>query len=423
MNKFSLALFAIHVSICLVFSFALLPMVMEKWGVRITQDEYDDLAVNLASGQGFRGEHGEESVIRGPGYPAFLAAIYSVFGHSYAWVQVFQSLLSGVNILLAYLLVREMTSELPARLALVIMAFNPFTIWYTGRIMVETLFFTTCLLVFISTWKLLKERSVFWSVMAGASLAATAYIKSLALVFIAPILLLLLLKEKKVVSTLKHGGIALLIMILLILPWTYRNYVVTDGEFIPVHASLALPLTQSYLYMEYFAESPLSTRMAFQATNEKLKEITAAAGYEPFHYPLHSLNSELRIENAAKTYFSELYLQNPLLYSGHFLLRLLLFWYYSSNPIFSIVWMLYNGLLIALFLAGLGRVKRETMSFSIVWILFFMGIHALIIASARFSLPLHPLVLAAACPLLILKLPWIPRLLAKKDVNSGSPAD
>jgi len=410
MNKFVGFFLVVHCVFCLVFSFTLLPMVMDQFQVQITQDEYDDIGWNLAQGKGFTAEHGEESVIRGPAYPLFLSIIYSVFGHNYDAVQVVQALLSALNVFLAYVLVRQLHSEVVARLATVIMALNPFLVWYAARLMVETLFMTTVLLVFLASWYLVKRPSLQLAVITGICFASAAYIKSLMLVMPLAVFLILLITGKSLVSSLNQLVIVVLTMAVCILPWTIRNYVVTDGEIIPVHASLALPLTQSYLYCENFAESPLDASSSFAQTNEKLKEITAAAGYDPFHYPLHSLESELRIESAARKYFGELYSRDPGLYVGHTGIRMLLFWYYSTQPIFSVVWMIFNGLLIALFLPGLASSGPLQARFVTVWVVLFWLIHAAIIASARFTLPLHPLMLSVALPFLIFLLPGIKRI-------------
>ena len=64
-------------------------------GVKITalfdEGRYDEVGWSLASGQGFRLE-GELTAYAPPGYPAFLALIYAIFGHNLAAARLAQCL-------------------------------------------------------------------------------------------------------------------------------------------------------------------------------------------------------------------------------------------------------------------------------------------------------------------------------------------
>jgi 4-amino-4-deoxy-L-arabinose transferase-like glycosyltransferase len=410
MNRFLTLITILHIVLCIVFSQVLFPIVSDVFNVSEIQDEYEDLAINLYKGNGFKAEHGEESVIRGPAYPAFIAVIYTVFGQSHNAVFIMQALLSGLNVMLCYFLIRRLHSRRVALFSALLFAINPFTVWYTSRLMVETLFMTICLLIFITSYSLFKRATITGAILTGVTVAVAAFIKSIALAFPILVIILLLISTGSILKTLQYSSVVVLTLIVLVLPWTIRNYQVTDGEIIPVHASLALPLTQSYLYIEYFGENPMSARPAFAATNDKLEEITASAGYEPFHYPLHSLESELKIEKAAKEYFKNLYLSDPLMYIGHSMIRLLLFWYYSTNTLFSIVWLVISGLLLFLAIPGLMSVDGRHAIFVISWTLFIWFIHAAIIASARFSIVVQPLLLSTAIPFLFYQMPWLKRL-------------
>src|SRR5437870_3864685 len=63
--------------------------------------EYDQIATSLLKTGAY------ESFRRPPLYPAFLAAIYSVFGHSYFAVRLVQSLLSSLAGLGTFFIARE----------------------------------------------------------------------------------------------------------------------------------------------------------------------------------------------------------------------------------------------------------------------------------------------------------------------------
>jgi hypothetical protein len=86
---------------------------------------------------------------RMPGYPAFLALIYSTFGHSGIAVMLAQAAFDLVTCILAALIVSRIApaakKSLAATIALWLAALCPFTASYTAAIVTETLaaFFTT----------------------------------------------------------------------------------------------------------------------------------------------------------------------------------------------------------------------------------------------------------------------------------------
>ena len=87
--------------------------------------------------------------MRVPGYPAFLAAIYSVFGRTRLAVMLAQAIIDLVTCVLAALIVSRIapqaTKQKAATIALWLAVLCPFTASYTAAIVTETLaaFFTT----------------------------------------------------------------------------------------------------------------------------------------------------------------------------------------------------------------------------------------------------------------------------------------
>ncbi len=90
---------------------------------------------------------------RMPGYPAFLAVIYSAFGRSRIAVMLAQAAIDLVTCILAALIASRIApaakKSLAATIALWLAALCPFTASYTGAIVTETLaaFFTTLALL------------------------------------------------------------------------------------------------------------------------------------------------------------------------------------------------------------------------------------------------------------------------------------
>lgn len=386
----------IHLSIGIVFSFFVYPALEARFEVDITQDEYDDLAWSMAQGRGFRSYHGEESVIRGPGYPALLAGIYLIAGHNFQAVQAVQAVLSALIVWFTFLIGRRIAGDNAGLVAALAMAFNPLLIWYIPRIMVEVPFTLLCLLAFHTFHRLSERWSWSGILLAGVWIAGAAYIKSIALVFPAVLLVLLLLAksgwQRALVSALAAGVVAAA----LITPWTLRNYQLT-GRLIPVHVSLALPLTQGDLYVRHFAGSPFNTKPAMAATYQTLREISVGQGFRPITYPLTSLRDELDLETAVGAHFAEVYRADPLYWLQGTAIRSLLFWYYSSSTLFSLVLLGLNALILIFAVPGFFMLKgKRERWIPVVWLAVWLGLHAPLIASARFTLQMQPYLLALA---------------------------
>jgi 4-amino-4-deoxy-L-arabinose transferase-like glycosyltransferase len=80
--------------------------------------EYDLLARNTAAGKGYVWNDGTPTSFRAPGFPLFLAAIYSLFGDSYKVAYISFACWGGIGVVFTFLLARELLSN---RLA-----------WYAG---------------------------------------------------------------------------------------------------------------------------------------------------------------------------------------------------------------------------------------------------------------------------------------------------
>src|SRR5260370_11958368 len=70
---------------------------MHEAGLELFPDgkDYDALGLSLAQGTGYT-TYDTPNTFRPPGHPFFLAALYTVFGHSYAAVKVIQSVLCAL---------------------------------------------------------------------------------------------------------------------------------------------------------------------------------------------------------------------------------------------------------------------------------------------------------------------------------------
>lgn len=188
------------------------------------QREYLELARNLLSSEGYSfidPRFGQRIyAYRAPGYPLFLAACGGSIRVAYAA----QAILDAAGIVAVYWLARRWLAAGPSLLAALLVALNPFLIFFSGTLLSETLF--TALLVW--GMAMLVHRPTL--LPGGLLLAFSVLVRPSALAL--PVLLgsLAALANRNRAAT-YHGwwrlpasaAMLLLLTFLLLAPWAYRN--------------------------------------------------------------------------------------------------------------------------------------------------------------------------------------------------------
>jgi 4-amino-4-deoxy-L-arabinose transferase-like glycosyltransferase len=237
-RKFLMACFFIAFAIRLFYVLQL----EEKWYFADTA-HYDLAAQHLIKGEGFGPSlhffDDYSHYCLEPVYPLYLAALYQVFGHSFLAVRISQIFLSILHVYLLFLITRKWFSPRSARMVALFCAVYPFFIFIAGLLYVTQLF---TLLLITAVWGFVQffhKHTFRWLVFAFAFLTLAALARPIILPSI-PLFLLFVLLEKN--STwllrLKNIVVALCIIVLLLLPWSIRNYRVF-GILAPGRACLA----------------------------------------------------------------------------------------------------------------------------------------------------------------------------------------
>lgn len=179
--------------------------------------EYHQLALNLIE-IGTYAIDGEPTAYRPVGYPALVAAIYSVTGATPLTVKLAQALLDVGTAFLLFLLVPSTDVR---RRILVVTVWSLYVpaILYTNFLLSETIF-TCALVLFVYLIARAQLRSVFSSVVTGAILAILVLIKP----SIALLAILLLPSCGKAKLPLHRIALMLLCAAILLLPWLMRNH-------------------------------------------------------------------------------------------------------------------------------------------------------------------------------------------------------
>lgn len=217
---------------------------MLKWHFLFQGDSliYGDLAKNWLL-HGIYGLSDGTSVlpvdIRTPGYPAFLAACFRLFGIEHYGAVVRAQLI--IDLLTCFVIAagtRRLLSDSAAKVAFVLAALCPFTASYAGTPLPETLeiFFAAIALLFALTATQKVRRAPPWDVwhtfalsdwtISGLAIAACIYLRPDGGVLLIAIGLYLLCLATQFRQSEYIGAIVILGLaaLLPLLPWTVRNW-------------------------------------------------------------------------------------------------------------------------------------------------------------------------------------------------------
>jgi 4-amino-4-deoxy-L-arabinose transferase-like glycosyltransferase len=367
------------------------------WSPELSGDalDYDRLAHSLIDGRGYVNARGEPSSFRPPLYPAFVAAGYALSGGAVQGVRFLQATLDVGTVALTYLIGRWLFGRGPGLLAALLLSLNLGTVAATGQLLSET-FFTFLLMATVAVtvrwlWAMREGRVhavIFLGIGAGVLLGAGTLIRGIFLLYTVPLTVVAIwtrwagepasdwvpLAPALRKATLRAILVVPLTFVLVLTPWTFRNYRV-HGTFVPVTTQLGLMLYASYNPREgVFGLNPSDE---ITAAAERLSEPEASAALVRATLDLihASPGKALRLEALKVLYFWA-----PLDWE-------ILPFYGAFNPTYAFIaiW--------SLFYVAL-RLPRETSSPTWpAWlpILYFFGTALLFIGSPRYRLPVEPL--------------------------------
>ncbi len=331
--------------------------------------DYDAIGRSLANGTGFEVNHSPDT-FRPPGYPFFLAAIYTIGGPGYAAVKIVQSVIGALTCLMILLIGEQLFSKRVGVIAAVIAAAYPLLVAYTGFLLSETLFVFLSVVFLYALVRLREDQARRWVVVAGLVLGLMNLTRPVTLFL--PVLLFFWLwvewgtKRRAAVI----AGMLALLMMVPIVPWTVRNYMVTH--------SLILITGQNWFRL-YAGNNPTimhdSEAIGGSIEPEQLADYRSA--YLSFlrHYLMHEPRELLRLE----------------------LHKLKRFWNVFPKTTYrdKVISLLSYGVLLPFFLIGmvfaLQRHQKPWLLF--FWILNFCIVTLIAHGSTRFRMPVEPVVI------------------------------
>jgi len=373
----------------LIFCYFIFPFFGLQFIESVDIDNFGVIAKNLLHGHGFVIESGSApTLLRGPLYPLFLVFTYSVFGENLFVVQFIQSLLGALTCFIIYLIVIDIFDKKTAILSAFAFTLYPLFIWYTARIWVETLFTFLLSILVLSLVKFMKAPSNIKALWIGITLGIINLCKSVLLLF--PIFLLfvfLVLSWHKKKEVLLNICLIVISMLLVIAPWTYRNYRVS-GHFIPVQI-FGVHILAGDINIEKAIGSKEHRMPSPKEYGEVYDNITRSVELKTGK-KLDPVEQEVTIRN----YLLRKYLSSPAFFFKKAAIQSVQFWYLGGDKLRSLLFaIMQSALLIPGLFGVIYAAKRKFFILPLVLIIiYFIFIHAVSFGAARYSIPIIPYV-------------------------------
>ena len=192
---------------------------------------YDRLAWSIASNSEYVTEDGTPTAFRPVGYPAFLAGVYMIFGHSWIAGGIANAILGTITVGLTYLLARTVLSIRLSLISAMLIALLPSQIFgYTSVLRMEALHTVFVLSALVLTFWAVRAPRIQNAILLGLCLGIGIYVRPILLLYpVAFAAVLALQPQMSFKRTLGLTSVVGLVTLLVLLPWTVRNYVVMDA--------------------------------------------------------------------------------------------------------------------------------------------------------------------------------------------------
>lgn len=360
---------------------------------------FGEMGKSLARGEGFDA-YGTLLKRRSPLYPMVIGAVYYLFGEDPTLVLLLQCLLFAATCALTFDLGRRMFNVRTGVLAGAICAAHPLMLRYVADLHLETLLTFLFTLTIWCSVRFYEDPGITRGIALGAAGAAAALTKAVVVLypalFVGSWIALRLLRRDTRSSrgpTVASVAAVALTMVVIIAPWTVRNYYATNGRFVLISSGFNDAFLRGYVFTK--AEYTLLRQSPYigaeNEVNAWFQSLAQRAGtvWEKDDWETEQiLGREVRAK-----------LQNePGEFVRKFAVGLLAFWYEMTSLTNSL---LVGGIALAVWVfTGIGAVRawREDRP---MWLFVLPAVHlnlllAVLLALGRYSAPIMPALLVAA---------------------------
>lgn len=366
--------------------------------------EYYEIAQNLVAGKGFSIDGIEPTARRSPGYPIFLASIIAVFGSNPQALYLTQALINVLTIYLIYLALKYSKVKSSLRLLIAVLLSLSTSFVYVNVLYAEILtMFVVSQVLLLTLHPGISSRPFQKSLLIGILLGFLVHLRPtfLYLPFFM-IFFVIIIKIFKRRFAIRNHLVTAVIALIIVVPWTIRNYV-AFRQFIPLVSAGGGEL--------WGANFEIAERTVWNSVSDIEK-------YEEQRTASHALQNRLITEYRQKynlqnpedlnRFLSKqgqtIILRHPFRYGLLSFNRLMIFWFSppigsttlkAISPAVFIVILLFKHLLTILSIFGIYKFARQDFSGAAVCLailLYLTLLHSATHSIQRYFLPLIPLV-------------------------------
>jgi len=345
---------------------------------------YEPIAISILDGKGYQAFEGVPNITRAPLFPLFLSIIYFFGGINHFTVKLIQIVLDSVVSLIVFIIAKRMTSFKVAYLSSIGYAIYPFSIYLSINILSEPLyiFLLSCSVLFLIIGDETRHYKQYFISGFFIGLATLTRPVSMLLPFFLSPYFLFKYKSRYLVAFI----IFVFGFIIVILPWTIRNYKVSH-RIIPV----SLGGSNSFLQGSKF-EFLTSYEEKDRLINKNLYEL----GLE--RKGKEAIEVDRIFKKAAIINYKQLIIQSPLNFIKLFAIKFLRFWYATDSgnhqKITLIIQLCYLLPAIWGFIYSFKDRSSKSMALILTLIIVYtFSLHTVMFPLMRYSVPIMPYII------------------------------
>ena len=387
---------------------AIIPVFGARLGSSYQQNEfadgYDYLATNLAAGNGYRFyPDTARTLMREPGYPVLLAGLLLTFGNVFIVVKLVNLLLALATAWLITRIIRRLSDRSwPMFAAASLYLFHPGTLIAESRGGVEILFGFLIVLFIVTLLNAIDRNQARPFAVSGLVLGVTLLVRSVPILF--PLFLLgyLLLFERHrmpMIEACRNVAVLVLAMAAVLSPWIIRNYSLT-GKFVPTASVLGVSAQAGQYICSHLSEGKPWWLLDREAAHERSRLAIGLGyrfngSYDSYYQVFYRTNDEMAFSKFLVGRVVSEYKNSPALFLKVLRSNLFNFWFAGktqaatvANLIVQLPYLLLAGIGL---LIGLRNQQARTVAPIALLIVYIVAVSMPILAQARYSVPLVPL--------------------------------
>ncbi|MGA8727728.1 MAG: glycosyltransferase family 39 protein [Terracidiphilus sp.] len=403
-------------------------------------DGYDLLAANLVAGHGYRFyPDTAQTLMREPGFPVFLAGVLLVAGSSMTTVKIVNLIMALVAAWLTIRLAQRVVPDMHKSHALllgippILVLVSPGILIAESRGGVEILFGLLVALFILTLYRAIASNRLSDYVVSGAVLGLTVLVRSTPMLFPLFLLPYLLFFEGGRVSRLVicRNVVAMIVTMLIFLsPWVVRNYSLT-GKIVPTASVLGVSAQAGQYINTHLFEGRPWWLLDREASRERDK-IAVKQGYpfedglQGYYQTFYQPGDEIKFSSYLFHDVVSNYWNSPMLFLRCVGQNFFNFWFAgktwmatTTNVVAQLPYLILSGMGIAFCVK---RRQLRSLGPLLLFICYFWAVHLPILAQARYSIPLIPLLsIPGAVGLIsILRSPKVAPMISKPAVVSST---